>query len=66
MVYIRRLREVKVVREVMRRVRRGRLKKWRMVREERSRIVFAEGCGSGVRGEGCKDGSSKNQIIEGP
>lgn len=49
MVYIRRLREVKVVREVRRRVRRGRLKKWRMVREERSGIVFAEGCGSGVR-----------------
>lgn len=57
---------MKVVREVRRRVRRGRLKNVRIVRKERSGIVLAEDCGSGVRVVGRKDGSSKNQIIEGP
>lgn len=66
MVYIRRLRDVNVVREVRRRVRRGRLKNWRMVRKDWRAIVLAGVGGSGLGGMGCRDGSSKNQIIEGP
>ncbi len=64
--YIRRFRDVKVVREVRRRVRRGRLKKWRMVRKEWSVLFFAAGDDFGADGSRSGLGSSRNQIIEGP